>query len=96
MVPRGRIELPTPAFSGPRSTGELPRHGTEIDFTENRRAAQSGNADRNLPRNLPQLMTSASHVKKRATQGHHNLRRKLFEETRKRLVTASLIAVDIE
>jgi hypothetical protein len=25
-VPRGRIELPTPAFSGPRSTGELPRH----------------------------------------------------------------------
>ena len=26
MVPRGRIELPTPAFSGPRSTGELPRH----------------------------------------------------------------------
>jgi hypothetical protein len=26
MVPRGKIELPTPAFSGPRSTGELPRH----------------------------------------------------------------------
>jgi hypothetical protein len=26
MVPGGRIELPTPAFSGPRSTGELPRH----------------------------------------------------------------------
>src|SRR5271170_3575042 len=26
MVPRGRVELPTPAFSGPRSTGELPRH----------------------------------------------------------------------
>ncbi len=26
MVPRGRIELPTPAFSGPRSTDELPRH----------------------------------------------------------------------
>jgi hypothetical protein len=35
MVPRGRIELPTPAFSGPRSTGELPRHsGMPIDFTE--------------------------------------------------------------
>jgi hypothetical protein len=27
MVPGGRVELPTPAFSGPRSTGELPRHG---------------------------------------------------------------------
>ena len=26
MVPGGRVELPTPAFSGPRSTGELPRH----------------------------------------------------------------------
>ena len=26
MVPRGRIELPTPAFSGQRSTTELPRH----------------------------------------------------------------------
>src|SRR5579864_615353 len=25
MVPGGRVELPTPAFSGPRSTGELPR-----------------------------------------------------------------------
>ena len=24
-VPRGRIELPTPAFSGQRSTTELPR-----------------------------------------------------------------------
>ena len=27
LVPRGRIELPTPAFSGQRSTTELPRHG---------------------------------------------------------------------
>src|SRR5437870_13908017 len=26
VVPGGRIELPMPAFSGPRSTGELPRH----------------------------------------------------------------------
>ena len=26
MVPRARIGLATPAFSGPRSTGELPRH----------------------------------------------------------------------
>jgi hypothetical protein len=25
VVPGGRVELPTPAFSGPRSTGELPR-----------------------------------------------------------------------
>ena len=30
MVPGGRIELPTPAFSGPRSTGELPRHRKKI------------------------------------------------------------------
>ena len=29
MVPRGRIELPTPAFSGQRSTTELPRHKGE-------------------------------------------------------------------
>lgn len=32
MVPRGRIELPTPAFSGPRSTDELPRHGDNQRF----------------------------------------------------------------
>jgi hypothetical protein len=32
MVPRGRIELPTPAFSGPRSTDELPRHGDNHRF----------------------------------------------------------------
>jgi hypothetical protein len=33
MVPGGRVELPTPAFSGPRSTGELPRHGAVRYFT---------------------------------------------------------------
>src|SRR5215472_7979564 len=32
MVPRGRVELPTPAFSGPRSTGELPRHRNSKQF----------------------------------------------------------------
>src|ERR1700722_15485153 len=32
MVPRGRVELPTPAFSGPRSTGELPRHRHNLRF----------------------------------------------------------------
>src|SRR5580704_4158248 len=32
MVPGGRVELPTPAFSGPRSTGELPRHRGEQTF----------------------------------------------------------------
>ena len=31
-MPRGRIELPTPAFSGPRSTDELPRHGDNQRF----------------------------------------------------------------
>ena len=32
-VPGGRVELPTPAFSGPRSTGELPRHRGVKDST---------------------------------------------------------------
>ena len=32
MVPGGRVELPTPAFSGPRSTGELPRHREKRRF----------------------------------------------------------------
>ena len=32
MVPRGGVELPTPAFSGPRSTGELPRHRHNTRF----------------------------------------------------------------
>src|ERR1017187_2504654 len=40
MVPRGRVELPTPAFSGPRSTGELPRH-REQTFYAKRREGQS-------------------------------------------------------
>ena len=34
VVPGGRVELPTPAFSGPRSTGELPRHGADKRFYE--------------------------------------------------------------
>jgi hypothetical protein len=32
MVPGARIELATPAFSGRRSTGELPRHGRDFQF----------------------------------------------------------------
>jgi hypothetical protein len=32
VVAGGRVELPTPAFSGPRSTGELPRHGGSQRF----------------------------------------------------------------
>src|SRR6202050_4233833 len=31
-VPRARIGLATPAFSGPRSTNELPRHGNDLRF----------------------------------------------------------------
>ena len=34
MVAGGRVELPTPAFSGPRSTGELPRHRKNTNYTE--------------------------------------------------------------
>ncbi len=37
MVPGGRIELPTPAFSGLRSTNELPRHSEEQTFYTLRR-----------------------------------------------------------
>jgi hypothetical protein len=40
MVPGGRVELPTPAFSGPRSTGELPRHGAVKDCKGARDLAQ--------------------------------------------------------
>ena len=32
VVPRARIGLATPAFSGPRSTNELPRHGNNLRF----------------------------------------------------------------
>src|ERR1700683_2090206 len=32
MVPRARIGLATPAFLGPRSTNELPRHGSSLRF----------------------------------------------------------------
>lgn len=32
VVPRARIGLATPAFSGPRSTNELPRHGSSLRF----------------------------------------------------------------
>ena len=31
-MPRARIGLATPAFSGPRSTNELPRHGNDLRF----------------------------------------------------------------
>jgi hypothetical protein len=41
VVPRGRVELPTPAFSGPRSTGELPRHRYNVRFYGKRNYAQS-------------------------------------------------------
>jgi hypothetical protein len=30
LVPGARIELATPAFSGRRSTSELPRHGSSL------------------------------------------------------------------
>jgi hypothetical protein len=45
MVPRGRVELPTPAFSGPRSTGELPRHRNNERFYG--KAARVGRGNRN-------------------------------------------------
>src|SRR5579862_8806494 len=48
MVPRGRVELPTPAFSGPRSTGELPRHRHNQGFYGKRAALESENGPRRL------------------------------------------------
>src|SRR5580704_9082614 len=44
MVPGGRVELPTPAFSGPRSTGELPRHRGDKHSTGAARNSQNGAA----------------------------------------------------
>ena len=38
VVPGGRVELPTPAFSGPRSTGELPRHRSSQKIVRAREA----------------------------------------------------------
>jgi hypothetical protein len=41
MVPGDGIEPPTPAFSGPRSTSELPRHGVNKDSKASARWRQS-------------------------------------------------------
>lgn len=43
MVPGGRVELPTPAFSGPRSTDELPRHGDNQRFYGKRAGVEREN-----------------------------------------------------
>jgi hypothetical protein len=56
MVPRGRVELPTPAFSGPRSTGELPRHRYNQRFYGKPAGAQSENG---APREI--LFCNSSH-----------------------------------
>jgi hypothetical protein len=45
MVPRARIELATPAFSGPRSTSELPRHRYSVQFYGNCAALTNENHD---------------------------------------------------
>jgi hypothetical protein len=42
MVPGDGIEPPTPAFSGPRSTSELPRHGVNKDSKASERWRQRG------------------------------------------------------
>jgi hypothetical protein len=44
MVPGGRVELPTPAFSGPRSTGELPRHRGDTHSTGAAENSQNGDS----------------------------------------------------
>jgi hypothetical protein len=45
MVPRARIELATPAFSGPRSTSELPRHRYSVQFYGNYAAVTNENRE---------------------------------------------------
>jgi hypothetical protein len=47
MVPGGRVELPTPAFSGPRSTGELPRHRSSQKIVRAREHRSKGLKKRN-------------------------------------------------
>jgi hypothetical protein len=44
VVPRARIGLATPAFSGPRSTGELPRHRWVEQFYGNSRGVTNENS----------------------------------------------------
>ena len=63
MVPRGRVELPTPAFSGPRSTGELPRHRNNQRFYGKLLRAQRENEAREAAR------------KRRAAKGHATRRK---------------------
>src|SRR5579863_8635199 len=53
MVPGGRVELPTPAFSGPRSTGELPRHRGKPIFYSKPTRSQS-----EMKRNTKNLSTT--------------------------------------
>ena len=60
MVPRGRIELPTPAFSGPRSTDELPRHGDNQRFYGKGAGVKRENAWRIGPRFESQAMTNCN------------------------------------
>jgi hypothetical protein len=56
MVPRARIGLATPAFSGPRSTGELPRHRWVEQFYGNSCGVTNENT---LHRNLISLRSRA-------------------------------------
>jgi hypothetical protein len=49
-VPRARIGLATPAFSGPRSTNELPRHGSSLRFYGKVAALKRENGLRCWPR----------------------------------------------
>ena len=67
VVPGGRVELPTPAFSGPRSTGELPRHFGRQEIVRGLRVS------RKRPKNRI-AMSFEKMVEKIGDQGHHRAR----------------------
>ena len=72
-MPRGRIELPTPAFSGPRSTDELPRHGDNQRFYGKAVEVKRENAGTKSIRRLGLVRSNPLNSKSKAS-GHPDLK----------------------
>ena len=80
MVPRGRVELPTPAFSGPRSTDELPRHRNNPRFY--------GKAAAGERENRPSVCFNAANSQRKS---HRSRKRRLnYQSARDRCETIAL------
>jgi hypothetical protein len=62
VVPGARIELATPAFSGRRSTGELPRHGELIQQVASRRSKTLAGSSIGLQKEYQSFCGSATRV----------------------------------